>query len=447
MHRGFFARAIGDSPKDPLGSPYGSSVLAAYRSAGSLIALVRDLDAQLPQPTERLWFLWTHLFSCAVVLGSIVTRCPTMSLANSALVQLDSACELFARVAGTFRAGKVLNIMQNLQQKAHIALQEFKEGRLSGSPLLQLPLVGFQGPASPETPDDDDDELAKLGGKTRWIRVVRDKGPDGQPIYVKESSASPALSPLRGPGGYSAFGMYGNGNGNVGQQQPMNNNPVVPLPLTLPLTGPGTSGGAGVHPSVVEYLNSFGFAGQTGQAHGHSRHTSQQQMAYDSYAQGRSGYESSGSSSKGTGAGALPTPTSPDTALVLPSPAHAHQAHASHSQSHPHPHSHSQGQQQQYFPQYFPVFDYSASSTSGNGAVGNAYVQAYEQDATMAYEPELSAHARHGHGGHAGMNGAGLTNGVNGAMNGTFGAVRRDITPEASMHSTWMDFVHQMSGV
>ena len=66
MHRGFFARAIEDNPKDPLGSSYGTSVIAAYRSAGSLVALVRDLDSQLPEPTERLWFLWTHLFSCGV---------------------------------------------------------------------------------------------------------------------------------------------------------------------------------------------------------------------------------------------------------------------------------------------------------------------------------------------------------------------------------------------
>jgi len=66
MHRGFFARAISDNPKDPLGSPYGASVIAAYRSAGSLVALVKNLNAQLPEPTERLWFIWTHLFSCSV---------------------------------------------------------------------------------------------------------------------------------------------------------------------------------------------------------------------------------------------------------------------------------------------------------------------------------------------------------------------------------------------
>jgi hypothetical protein len=125
LHRSFFARAVSDHPKDPLGSPYGTSVIAAYRSAGSLVALMRNLHAQLKEPSERMWFLWTHMFSCGVsqpfvfpdwciespaqiVLGSIVTRCPSMSLAPSALVQFDSACELFSKAARSFRAQKVL---------------------------------------------------------------------------------------------------------------------------------------------------------------------------------------------------------------------------------------------------------------------------------------------------------------------------------------------------
>lgn len=66
LHRSFFARAISDHPKDPLGSPYGASVLAAYRSAGALVALMRNLHTQLQEPSERMWFLWTHMFSCAV---------------------------------------------------------------------------------------------------------------------------------------------------------------------------------------------------------------------------------------------------------------------------------------------------------------------------------------------------------------------------------------------
>lgn len=66
LHRSFFARAISDHPKDPLGSPYGTSVIAAYRSAGSLVALMRNLYSQLQAPSERIWFLWTHMFSCSV---------------------------------------------------------------------------------------------------------------------------------------------------------------------------------------------------------------------------------------------------------------------------------------------------------------------------------------------------------------------------------------------
>jgi hypothetical protein len=69
LHRSFFARAISDHPKDPLGSPYGTSVIAAYRSAGSLVALMRNLHSQLKDLSERIWFLWTHMFSCAVSIS------------------------------------------------------------------------------------------------------------------------------------------------------------------------------------------------------------------------------------------------------------------------------------------------------------------------------------------------------------------------------------------
>jgi hypothetical protein len=66
LHRSFFARAVNDHPADPLGSPYGTSVIAAYRSAGSLVAMMRNLHEQLRELTERIWFLWAHMFSCAV---------------------------------------------------------------------------------------------------------------------------------------------------------------------------------------------------------------------------------------------------------------------------------------------------------------------------------------------------------------------------------------------
>jgi hypothetical protein len=205
LHRSFFARAVSDHPKDPLGSPYGTSVIAAYRSAGSLVALMRNLHAQLQELSERVWFLWTHMFSCAIVLGSIVTRCPSMSLAPSALVQLDSACELFSKAAHGFGAQKVLAIMLSLRERAHTSLSEHRKG-------LSSPIGRNSATSNSATPVEDD-ELATLGGQTRLV--------------AKKEPPSPALTTV----------------------SPTSFNPIVPLPLS--------SNEPHVHPNVVEYLRTF----------------------------------------------------------------------------------------------------------------------------------------------------------------------------------------------
>ncbi|KAI0741490.1 fungal-specific transcription factor domain-containing protein [Daedaleopsis nitida] len=205
MHRGFFARAISDHPKDPLGSPYGGSFIAAYRSAGSLVALVRNIHSQLKELTERMWFLWTHLFSCSIILGSIVTRCPSMSLAPSALVQLDSACDLFTKTARFFHAENVLNIMLRLREKAHASLAAYRN----------TPPSRVGNLSEPSTPADDNDELGKLGGRTRLVAP-------------KEKSMSPQLT----------------------ERSPTSLNPVVPLPLNK-------QEDQQVHPYVLQYLRTF----------------------------------------------------------------------------------------------------------------------------------------------------------------------------------------------
>ncbi|EJD07479.1 uncharacterized protein FOMMEDRAFT_115738 [Fomitiporia mediterranea MF3/22] len=417
MHRGFFARAISDNPKDPLGSPYGTSVIAAYRSAGSLVALVRDLDSQLPEPTERLWFLWTHLFSCAVVLGSIVTRCPSMSLAPSALVQLDSACELFDRVANKFRANKVLGIMQTLRQKAHTSLQEFREGKMSPVSANLSYKMFHEG--TPEL--DEDDELSKLGGKTRLISQ-------------KEQSKSPsplAPSPL------------------LVTRSPNTHNPVVPLPL------PDAS--SGVHPNVVEYLSTFHFPAGAQQGR-HLAPMAHEQRSLFTNQQGPGMYRSS-FESDGAGASAMHFNSSVDLQSPLPTPTSASSSQTSHQFVLPNPQAQghttsttatTSGNQQNYFPQYFPVFDYgTAASGSGSGyapmQLTTTNTAAFEQDHPMAYD-SVSAASQNGG---ISLNGGAL-NGINGidarsypSANGHQG--RRDITPEASMHTAWMDFVNQMS--
>ena len=66
MHRGYFAQALEDNPTDPMGSKFAPSVLAAYSSACSFVGLIESLFKQHPGLTERMWFLFTHVFSCAV---------------------------------------------------------------------------------------------------------------------------------------------------------------------------------------------------------------------------------------------------------------------------------------------------------------------------------------------------------------------------------------------
>lgn len=69
MHRGFFAQALEDNPQDPMGSKYAPSVLAAYTSACTFVGLIESLFKQHPALTERMWFYFMHVFSCAVSLS------------------------------------------------------------------------------------------------------------------------------------------------------------------------------------------------------------------------------------------------------------------------------------------------------------------------------------------------------------------------------------------
>ncbi|EIW58718.1 uncharacterized protein TRAVEDRAFT_149071 [Trametes versicolor FP-101664 SS1] len=178
LHRGFFARALEESPTDPLGSKYAPSVLAAYNCACSFVGLIRSLYSQHPGLTERMWFLFTHVFSCSIVLGSIATKCPGMALAPSALSNLDSALSLFNEVSSNARAAKVLPVLRKLKARALAA----KVAASSGSPNLNGP----QSPTESLFVKEEDEELAALGGKTR---LVSRKSPTlSNPSSPQESS-------------------------------------------------------------------------------------------------------------------------------------------------------------------------------------------------------------------------------------------------------------------
>ncbi|KAH9479634.1 putative transcriptional regulatory protein C1F7.11c [Psilocybe cubensis] len=179
MHRGFFAQALEDNPNDPMGSKYSPSVLAAYTSATSFVGLIESLYNQHPQLTERMWFLFTHVFSCAIVLGSIAAK-SQMGLARSALSHLDSAYNLFTRVTDKARAGKIIPILAKLRERAQMAnsnlpLQPENATRLS-----------FYGPKI----KSEVDELSTLGGMTRLVS--------------RKSSGSPSVSAPSPPSHHSS---------------------------------------------------------------------------------------------------------------------------------------------------------------------------------------------------------------------------------------------------
>ncbi|TBU30737.1 hypothetical protein BD311DRAFT_754294 [Dichomitus squalens] len=186
LHRGFFAKALEDHPGDPLGSKYAPSVLAAYNSACSIVGLIRSLYSQHPSLTERMWFLFTHVFSCSIVLGSIATKCPNMALAPSALSNLDSALNLFDQVSRNARAAKVLPVLRKLKARALAAKQSMNSGPISAS--------SSQSSVDNTTIKEEDDELAALGGKTRLISR-KSPGSNSQPSSPQPSSGQ-SMSPV-----------------------------------------------------------------------------------------------------------------------------------------------------------------------------------------------------------------------------------------------------------
>jgi hypothetical protein len=58
--------ATSEHKGNPLQSEYGSSVIAAYRSAHQIISFVQYLYAQVEHPVDRVWFLWANVFGSAV---------------------------------------------------------------------------------------------------------------------------------------------------------------------------------------------------------------------------------------------------------------------------------------------------------------------------------------------------------------------------------------------
>ncbi|KIL65536.1 hypothetical protein M378DRAFT_10667 [Amanita muscaria Koide BX008] len=173
MHRGFFAQALEDNPVDPMASKYAESVLAAYRGACTFVGVIESLFNQHQALLERMWFFFTHVFSCALVLGTIAAK-PRMSLAPSALVHLDSAINLFSRVTDPARKAKIIPILQRLREKARTSLLSVKQ----------------PPPSDGISPKSELDESYALGGMTRLV---------SRKSTSPRSSQAGSLSPVSQP--------------------------------------------------------------------------------------------------------------------------------------------------------------------------------------------------------------------------------------------------------
>lgn len=159
LHRSFFAQAMLDHPTNPLRSPYAPSFLAAYRCASGVIKSSLNHYDRFPELCGRWWGIWTHLFSAAIIVGCIVTRSPSSSMAPSAFIELGLACDLFEKGAmHSRRARSGLAILYKMREKAFHVYSQFRSG---STPVPGILSVG--------KPDYGDDELALFGGQTRVL--------------------------------------------------------------------------------------------------------------------------------------------------------------------------------------------------------------------------------------------------------------------------------------
>ncbi|TFK56434.1 hypothetical protein OE88DRAFT_16711 [Heliocybe sulcata] len=116
LHRGYFAQALQESPEDPLRHKYGTSVMAAYRSAYRLIIGLRDLFNLYAKPLSRMTIAWSHLFSGAIVMSLLVTKSRSANLVKSAFEQIVTAHGVLTKAAAM---NPMLSSMQEFMNKLH----------------------------------------------------------------------------------------------------------------------------------------------------------------------------------------------------------------------------------------------------------------------------------------------------------------------------------------
>ncbi|KAJ3512326.1 hypothetical protein NLJ89_g3583 [Agrocybe chaxingu] len=190
LHRSFFAQAMLDHPSNPLLSPFAPSFLTAYRSASIIIKASAHLFERCAAVAMRLWFLMNHLFSAAVILGTVMTRSPTSNIASMAMRDFNLAISLFERNAVQSQRAKIaLGVLLKLKEKAARSYQHHAPGQSpteSASTPNGSPPFGLS--------DDLEDDLAIFGGQMR----VLDRKASGKHHHRSMSSGGSAGAPGSG---------------------------------------------------------------------------------------------------------------------------------------------------------------------------------------------------------------------------------------------------------
>ncbi|KAJ8076435.1 hypothetical protein PM082_000858 [Marasmius tenuissimus] len=152
LHRSFFLRAIKDHPRDPMGSPYALSFLAAYRGASTVIQLDAKACSQDSSWLTRRWGVFNSLLSAGIIVGMIVSHCPTHNTAQKAFEDLTLLVDMFSGISnssGRARAAhgalkkmhdKAIRILNeaNGQEGAHRGRSEVHDGRVTTDDDLEI---------------------------------------------------------------------------------------------------------------------------------------------------------------------------------------------------------------------------------------------------------------------------------------------------------------------
>ncbi|GJJ11196.1 hypothetical protein Clacol_005428 [Clathrus columnatus] len=123
LHRRFFMQAIRANPTDPFQHHFGPSVRFVFSSACAMICGLWAIYHSHALVVRRFPIAWSHGFSAAIVLSSLVISAPTCVLAPPALKELDRACALFRENEHiSLQPPNSRSILEDMQRKAYIAM-------------------------------------------------------------------------------------------------------------------------------------------------------------------------------------------------------------------------------------------------------------------------------------------------------------------------------------